>query len=168
MIAGVNLVGYDKLRYGCPYHLRKDNVMTGSENSNARILIGECYCRAVRFEVADAFSYAMNCHCSNCRRTTGSAFKPFAGIAQDKFRIVQGADERMIFGDHTNHDAHCARCGSLLYSRVREGQWVHVAMGTLIDAPSIRPSAHIFVASKAPWHEITDNLPQYRGHIGDG
>jgi len=54
--------------------------MTGSENSNASFLIGECYCRAVRYEVADAFSYAMNCHCSNCRRTTGAAFKPFAGI----------------------------------------------------------------------------------------
>jgi hypothetical protein len=51
---------------------------------------------------------------------------------------------------------------------VRDGKWVHVAMGTLVDAPSIRPSAHIFVGSKAPWHEITDNLPQYRGHIGDG
>jgi hypothetical protein len=41
-------------------------------------------------------------------------------------------------------------------------------MGTLVDTPSIRPSAHIFVASKASWHDITDNLPQYRGHIGDG
>lgn len=30
--------------------------MTGSEKSNARILAGECYCRAVRYEVADAFS----------------------------------------------------------------------------------------------------------------
>lgn len=71
--------------------------MTGSEISSARILIGECYCRAVRFEVADAFCYAMNCHCSNCRRTTGSAFKPFAGIAQDKLRIVRGEDQRIDF-----------------------------------------------------------------------
>ena len=85
---------------------------------------------------------------------------------QDKLRIVRGEDQRLIYGDDTTHDAHCARCGSLLYSRVREGKWVHVAMGTLVDAPSIRPSAHIFVGSKAPWHEITDELPQYRGHIG--
>jgi hypothetical protein len=156
------------MRYGCVGHLREGVAMTGSENSNARILTGECCCRAVRYEVADAFSYAMNCHCSNCRRTTGSAFKPFAGIAQEKLRIIGGEDQRMIFGDDTSHDVHCARCGSLLYSRVREGKWVHVAMGTLVDAPSIRPTAHIFVGSKALWHEITDNLPQYRGHVGDG
>ncbi|MGY4432526.1 hypothetical protein ACVWWO_005003 [Bradyrhizobium sp. F1.13.1] len=83
--------------------------MTGSENSNARILVGECYCRAVRYEVADAFSYAMNCHCSDCRRTTGAAFKPFAGIEQGKLRIVSGENQRTIYGDDTTHDAHCAR-----------------------------------------------------------
>jgi hypothetical protein len=165
---GANLVVDIKMRYGSAYRLREDIVMTGSGNSNARILIGECYCRAVRYEVADAFSYAMNCHCSNCRRTTGAAFKPFAGITQEKLRLVRGEDQRLIYGDAAAHDAHCGRCGSLLYSRVRDGKWVHVAMGTLVDAPSIRPNAHIFVGSKAPWHEITDNLPQYRGHIGDG
>ena len=139
--------------------------MPGSENSNARILTGECYCRAVRFEVADAFSYAMNCHCSNCRRTTGSAFKPFAGIERDKFRLSVGQDRLLIFGDESGHDAHCGQCGSLLYSLVRDGAFVHVAMGTLVDDPTIRPTAHIFVGSKAKWFTITDDLPQYDGHV---
>jgi hypothetical protein len=48
---------------------------------------------------------------------------------------------------------------------VRDGGFVHVAMGTLIDDPSIRPSAHIFVGSKAPWFAITDDLPQYVGQV---
>jgi hypothetical protein len=133
-----------------------------------RRLAGRCYCGAVTYEVADAFVYAMNCHCSNCRRTTGSAFKPFAGIERDKLRIVSGEAAQMIYGGEEAHDAHCGRCGSLLYSVVRAGKWVHVAMGTLVDGPSIRPRAHIFVGSKAPWHEITDNLPQYQGHIPQG
>jgi hypothetical protein len=136
-----------------------------SQESNARILAGECYCREVRYEVADQFAYALNCHCSNCRRTTGSAFKPFAGIARDKFRLVKGGDDLLIYGDETTHDAHCGRCGSLLYSVVRGGGFVHVVMGTLADEPSIRPAAHIFVGSKAPWFVITDGLPQYVGHV---
>jgi hypothetical protein len=131
----------------------------------ARILAGECCCRAVRYNVADAFAYALNCHCSNCRRTTGSAFKPFAGIARDQLSVVGGDHHLMIFGDPAGHDAHCRVCGSLLYSVVRNGAFVHVAMGTLVDAPSIRPSAHIFVGSKAPWFAITDGLPQYQGHV---
>jgi hypothetical protein len=51
--------------------------------------------------------------------------------------------------------------GSLLFSVVRNGAYVHVAMGSLVDAPSIRPTEHIFVGSKAPWFDITDNLPQF-------
>ncbi|MET3650324.1 GFA family protein [Dyella japonica] len=126
-----------------------------------RLLAGQCYCGAVRYQVHDAFVYAANCHCSQCRRTTGSAFKPFAGIEREKLAVVQGANGLLIVGEPDGHDAHCAACGSLLYSVVRDGAFVHVAMGTLVDAPSIRPNKHIFVGSKAPWFEITDDLPQY-------
>ena len=78
--------------------------MTGSANQNARILAGECFCRTVGYAVVDAFEYAANCHCSNCRRTTGSAFKPFAGIARDKLRVTKGDDSVMIYGDETGHE----------------------------------------------------------------
>jgi hypothetical protein len=44
---------------------------------------------------------------------------------------------------------------------VRDGEYVHVAMGSLVDAPGIRPTHHIFVGSKAPWFQITDDLPQF-------
>jgi len=130
-----------------------------------RKLTGKCFCGAARYEVADEFVYAANCHCSNCRRTTGSAFKPFAGIERDKFHLIAGEDELLIFGDESGHDAHCGRCGSLMYSLVRDGAYVHVAMGTLVDDPTIRPTAHIFVGSKAKWFTITDDLPQYDEHV---
>lgn len=133
----------------------------------AKTLSGKCYCGAVHYAVADEFQYALNCHCSNCRRTTGSAFKPFAGIERGKLGVTDGADKLLIFGDQPEkaHNAHCRLCGSLLYSLVRNGEWVHVTMGTLVDAPSIRPTAHIFVGSKAPWFTISDDLPQYEGHV---
>ncbi len=131
-----------------------------------KMLAGKCFCGAVQYTVADAFLYAVNCHCSNCRRTTGSAFKPFAGIERDKLVLTKGRDSLLIYGEETGHDAHCKFCGSFLYSLVRGAKFVHVGMGTLIDTPSIRPTMHIFVGSKAPWFEITDDLPQYKGHAG--
>jgi hypothetical protein len=129
-----------------------------------RTLAGQCYCGAVRYQVADAFRYAVNCHCSNCRRTTGAAFKPLAGIEREKLVVTAGANQLSTFGQEKAHDAHCRICGSLLYSLVRDGAFVHVAMGTLVDDPTIRPTHHIFVGSKAPWFTITDDLPQYEGH----
>ncbi len=125
------------------------------------MLRGSCFCQKVTFEVADEFTYALNCHCSNCRRTTGSAFKPFAGIERDKLRITAGAENALLVGDAHENDTHCAACGSPLYSVVRDGQYVHVNLGVLLDEPSIRPTAHIFVGSKAPWYSITDSLPQF-------
>jgi hypothetical protein len=132
-----------------------------SESSaDDRILVGECQCGAVRYRVADAFLYAANCHCSRCRAATGSAFKAFAGIERKKLEITEGMDTLLVFGEDDLNDTRCAACGSLLFSVVRNGAYVHVAMGSLVDAPSIRPAEHMFVGSKAPWFEITDDLPQ--------
>ena len=135
-----------------------------------RRLTGQCLCGNVRYLVNDRFEYAMNCHCSQCRRATGSAFKPIAGIARDNLSISSGVDRRLIFGDAVTpgaaHDVHCRDCGSLLYSVVRDGHYAHVTMGTLTDAPTISPSMHIFVGSKAAWFEITDDLPQFDGFPG--
>jgi hypothetical protein len=129
-----------------------------------RTLAGRCLCGAVEYAVKDEFLYALHCHCSNCRRATGAAFKPFAGIERGKIAITRGENTLLIFGEEHAGDMRCKRCGSFLYSVVRGGAFVHVAMGTLVDDPTIRPTAHIFVGSKAPWFEITDDLPQFEEH----
>ena len=128
------------------------------------MLNGKCECGAVRYRVADEFLYAANCHCSNCRAGTGSAFKPFAGIQREKLEVTDGAHSLLVWGDDSGNHTRCAGCGSLLYSVVREGADVHVALGSRGVAPSIRPTEHIFVGSKAPWFEITDDLPQHEEH----
>lgn len=136
---------------------------SGRDGGN-RVLAGRCECGAVRYRVEDAFLYAANCHCSRCRAATGSAFKPFAGIERERLEITDGLDALLVHGDEELNDTRCGVCGSLLFSVVRGGAYVHIAMGSLAVAPSIRPTKHIFVGSKAPWFEITDNLPQFEEH----
>ena len=128
------------------------------------MLRGQCECGTVRYRVADEFLYAANCHCSRCRAATGSAFKPFAGIERKKLEITDGMDALLVHGAEDLNDTRCAACGSLLFSVVRDGAYVHVALGSLVDAASLRPTKHIFVGSKAPWFEITDDLPQFEEH----
>ena len=141
-------------------------MSSGASGGNAsdRVLVGKCECGVVRYRVADGFLYAANCHCSRCRAATGSAFKAFAGIERERLEITDGADRLLLVGEQDLHDTRCGACGSLLFSVVRDGTFVHVGMGSLADAPTIRPSAHIFVGSKAPWFEITDDLPQFEEH----
>jgi len=139
--------------------------MGGSEKKTDGTLAGKCLCGAVHYAVKDEFAYALNCHCSNCRRATGTAFKAFAGIARDKLRITKGENGLLIFGKEDAGDVRCKVCGSFLYSVVRGGAFAHVALGTLVDEPTIRPTAHIFVGSKAGWFTITDDLPQFEEHV---
>lgn len=125
-------------------------------------LRGSCRCGAVTYEVDDAFSAAFYCHCSRCRRATGSAFKATGSIPFERIRLTNGQGNLLIYGDPTDtHDVLCATCGSLLYSFIAENGNGHVTLGTLIDPPSVKPSFHMFVGSKAPWYEIRDDLPQF-------
>ena len=78
--------------------------------------------------------------------------------------ITEGLDALLVVGDEELNDTRCRACGSRLFSVVRDGAYVHVALGTLVDAPAIRPTKHIFVGSKAAWFEITDDLPQFEEH----
>lgn len=144
--------------------------MSGPEiDTQTTILHGGCRCGAVTYEVRDRFLYAFNCHCSRCRRASGSAFRPVAAVALADFRLTQGADAIFIEGDAAGtHDVHCKSCGAALCSHIAEpgNIRIHLPMGTLLDAPSIRPQMHICVGSKAPWYDILDDLPQHQGLPG--
>ena len=92
---------------------------------------------------------------------TGSVFKPWGEIEPEKMRVTKGADSLVVQGDADGrHTMHCKECFSLLYWTGYEGK-IRIPYGTLIDEPELKPTAHIFVGSKASWHEILDDLPQY-------
>ncbi len=125
---------------------------------------GRCQCGAVAYRVDGPFRYAFNCHCTDCRRATGSAFKSLAGAARSQLALTRGPDRLLVIGSSDANDTRCAACGTLLFSVVRDGAFVHVMLGTIDGDPGIRPTHHIFTASRAAWFAITDDLPQYPGH----
>ena len=125
------------------------------------MLRGRCGCRAVEYEVVDEFIVAYICHCSNCRATTGSAFLPWGEIEREKLRVTKGAESLVRLGDTSgDHEIRCGECQWLLYW-TRDGTYVRVLYGTLVDPPALKPMGHMFVGSKAPWYEILDDLPQH-------
>jgi hypothetical protein len=140
---------------------------TEEENEDATahdlgMLQGQCSCGHVRFSVENAFEYAFFCHCSRCRIRTGSAFASIAGIGIDKVQVTAGSDDLVIEGECSDgYGARCGRCHVFLFAAVRERQYMHVSLGVLEGTPNRLPDHHVYVGSKAPWFEITDELPQY-------
>ena len=124
---------------------------------------GSCLCGIVRYEIAGALEEIHNCHCSRCRKAHGAAFSTFGRVAAAEFAITSGADAvRRYRSSPPVERSFCEVCGSNLTFRFEplpDAIWV--AIGTLDDDPGARPSAHIFAASKAPWHAIKDDLPAY-------
>ncbi len=128
------------------------------------MLHGGCLCGGVRYEITGPLSGALNCHCSMCRKAQGSAFRSRARVGAADFRWVQG-EELVAYYESSpgHHRSFCRVCGSPLVSRFdRDPSSYGLALGTLDDDPGVKPKFHIFVAYKAPWHDITDELPQFQ------
>lgn len=125
-------------------------------------LKGACLCGQVTIEVADDFAFVGYCHCSECRKWSGSAFATGGMVEAYALRIT-GGDEavtRYRKSDETEL-AFCSRCGSSLFStKLRRGMRI-VRLGILDDIPAQPPNVHIYCASKAPWFDIADALPQF-------
>lgn len=121
---------------------------------------GSCLCATVRWGVDAPFERMTHCHCSMCRKAHGAAFATYAVCATSAFRWLAGEEVIARYASSPGFErAFCSRCGSVV--PMGDAEKIDVPAGCLDDDPGIRPSAHIFVASKAPWHVIADDLPQH-------
>ena len=126
------------------------------------MLSGSCLCGKVKYEIRGSPLVMYYCHCGMCRKATGSSFATNIAVRADDFSLVSGQELVLAFESSPKFRRHfCSACGSPIYSR-REAtkHIVSVRCGTLDTDPSVRPSVHAYVASKAPWVEICDDLPQ--------
>jgi hypothetical protein len=124
---------------------------------------GSCLCGAVAFEYrAPVRMY--QCHCSRCRRARSAAHGANVFVKLDDFQFARGEE---LVAQYKPPEAQrfttafCTRCGGKAPSVQHARGVVVVPAGTLDTDPLMRPLAHIFVASKAPWFDITDAYPQY-------
>ena len=123
---------------------------------------GSCLCRAIRFE-AGQVAFFGHCHCSMCRKAHGAAFATFAGVAADDFRFIKGEDVVKLYESSPgSHRAFCSVCGSNAPARSSDNKMVFIPAGLFDDDPGARPTLHMFVDSKAPWWNISDDLPKFR------
>ncbi len=126
---------------------------------------GGCLCGGVRYESAGELTEICFCHCQMCRRAHGTPFASYAALNPRALRYTQGED--LIASYASSAEAvrtFCSRCGgNLEFQTSTTPDEIWLASGTFDDDPGIRPTSHIFVDSKAPWFEITDDLKQYSG-----
>ena len=129
---------------------------------------GSCVCGAIEFQIEPPFSAFQYCHCSRCRKKTGSAHAANIFVAPEQFAWLRGEDQARRFELPSAKrwcSAFCVVCGSAMPWLNRAGTGVIVPAGALDDAPPTTPTRNIHFGSRAPWYvhaselEIHDDAP---------
>lgn len=130
------------------------------------MISGNCECGRISYEIDGEISDFSHCHCSQCRRLHGAAYATFAGVSRQAFRYISGEDSLQHYNSSRSHDrVFCAECGSnIMVALDDEPDDYYVSMGSVNGDPALPPGYHIYVGSKAPWHEINDDLPKYEAN----
>ena len=127
-------------------------------------LSGSCLCGNVRYQLADTMNVFQYCHCSRCRKFTGSAHASNLFVKPDDFQWLQG---REFVGRYEPGDTKyfatcfCKQCGSSLPWHNKKNSLVIVPAGTLDKDPGIRPDRNIYWESRAAWYECSGDLEKF-------
>lgn len=136
--------------------------MTQSEGAAPKIVRGSCLCSAVRFEIDGRMSAIGHCHCSKCRKVSGTGSNAMLMTSRKRLTFLAGEELIRSFRQPSGFtSSFCERCGSPVPHLHPNGKVYWVPVGLLDDDPGVRVALHIYVASKAPWDEIAGNAVQH-------
>ncbi len=125
---------------------------------------GSCLCGGARFEIDGKVSGVGLCHCSVCRKRSGTTGNAALLTATRSFRWIAGEELAQVYERPSGfRSVFCRVCGSPLPVIHDNAKVVGIPAGTLDDDPGVRVEQHIFVGSKAGWDEITGTAQQYEG-----
>ena len=128
---------------------------------------GGCLCNAVRFEVDEITGPFELCHCSRCRKGSGSSHAAMVGVNASGYRITKGDEliKTVVLDliDRPPAYAHsfCGDCGSPVTLLNADADWLEIPAGSFDDDIPLTPDKHVYVELKPNWDSITDNLPSY-------
>lgn len=121
---------------------------------------GGCLCGAVRYEVRGPLRPVVNCHCSQCRRTSGHFVAATAALPEN-LTLTVSEGLRWYRSSEKAQRGFCVHCGSSLFWEPASGDRIVIMAGTLDEPTGLRTAAHIFVGDASDYYEIDDDLPRF-------
>lgn len=124
---------------------------------------GKCLCGEVKVAIKGKISDIIHCHCSLCRKNSGTAFATNGFVNSADFEIIKGKDNLTRYSFKLGRNRHfCTSCGSPVFSSNEDDPTRYRIRLGILDSDIIeRPISHNFVSSKANWEELDIKLPRY-------
>ncbi|GIU53580.1 MULTISPECIES: GFA family protein [Shewanella] len=125
--------------------------------------LGKCLCGEVQIKINGEISDIIHCHCSLCRKNSGTAFATNGFISSVDLEITSGKNSLSKFSFKPGKNRYfCTNCGSPVYSsNEQDPTRYRLRLGILDSDIEERPISHNFVSSKANWEELDVKLPRY-------
>jgi len=124
-----------------------------------------CLCGQVKILIDGTITDIIHCHCSRCRKSTGTAFATNGYVSKEALTLLQGT-QTLNFYQASKHTRKyfCSNCASPIYSENSQDPLrVRLRLGVLDSDIIERPNSHNFVTSRACWDQFDDHLPHYKG-----
>lgn len=127
------------------------------------MVTGSCLCGGVKFRIQGELAPIQICHCEQCRKAQGGPFASNIPVEATAFEWLAGRELLLQFESSPGKLRHfCSRCGAPVYSERSSLPGVMRVRAGLIDGPlPTQVESHAYVASKANWWPINDDLPQH-------
>lgn len=125
---------------------------------------GSCLCGSVSFELKPPYTAFRYCHCSRCRKASGSAHASNLFLPQAQFAWLAGEElvnHYKVPAAKSFAVSFCTRCGSRVPHRIAERGEFLVPAGLLDGDPAARPENAIFWGSRAPWYVGPGEIPRF-------
>ena len=135
--------------------------MSEQESTKESQAAGGCLCGAVRYAVNGPLRSVVNCHCEQCRRTSGH-FVAATATADDNLQLVNEDGLRWYESSDIAQRGFCQECGSSLFWKPAKGDYIAIMAGTLDGPTGLKTEQHIFVDYAGDYYSLDDGLPQQK------
>ena len=119
---------------------------------------GKCLCGGVKFALSGELPNLYQCHCSLCRKVSGSSSNAAFVIDLAQMSWIEGEELVQKYESDTGYKSHfCSACGSPLPNLTANDSAWWVPVGLLESGEGLQVGAHLFIGSRAPWDAIADS-----------
>jgi hypothetical protein len=128
---------------------------------------GGCVCGGVRYRLEAAPTQMNDCHCIDCRRSSGAPFVTWGCVDRDQLTLLGGDLRKIPYADRVRSFASC--CGThLFFEDAPDADTVDVAIATLDDPTAFPPEISIWTEDRLPWVVLDETRPSYKRSRRDG
>lgn len=136
--------------------------MTQSANpsSSGLKITGGCLCGGMRYEVDGDLQGLCDCHCIDCRRSSGAPYVTWGSVRPAQLRIVKGGVRRVPHAERLRFFADC--CGThLFFKDSDEAEWIDITIASLDEPGAYAPAKSVWTEDKLPWVVLDPRLPSF-------